>query len=857
MLETVIVGMSMALQFIAVGLAIRLIHLSRHWVAWTVVAAAMGLMGLRRLITFYRTVSEDAALPPDLAAESVAFAISALLVSGMLLIGPVLVRMRRAQQALKQSEERFRSFAESSSDWFWEMDPDLKINYVSDRIADITGYPAIYNIGKTRQDLSGEDVETEKWRDHLQALARREPFKDFYYIRTGPDGEAQHILTSGVPVFDPAGAFLGYRGTATNITERQRLRDSLVASEDLLNSIFENVPVGLLIKGADHIVERPNRTYLDWYDLKADDVLGLRSDETIDIQPRDDAARMRTHEEAVVATGETRTRQVERRFADGELHTVHITKFPVYDRVGNITKVGTVFVDVSEQVAAQRALQSSDLLLRSIIDNLPVGLLAKDIHGRHMMVNETFCQWHDVTPQQILATDTGDVLAEKYEDLDVVADQETHVAATGESVSRHTERVLADGELHHILINKYPIFDGEGAVSGVVSISIDITEQVAAQREIGRQSAFLDSIVENIPNMVFVKEAEELRFTLLNKAGEDLLGVSREDYMGKSDFDFFPNEQAEFFIEKDREVLAQGGLLDIPEEPLDSKIMGRRLLHTKKIAIRDEDGNPQYLLGISEDITDQKRIERELAESLTAANRANRAKSEFLAHMSHELRTPLNSVIGFTQVIIDGIFGKPSKKHKEYLVHIRASAEHLLDVINDILDISRLEAGEITIDETVFPVAAPIYDATALVGILAEEKHQTIQIELPEDDLHLQADERLVRQILVNLVSNATKFTPDAGVITVRAEIDDAKGIVFRVTDTGHGIPADDIPKIMEPFGQARHTANTSHEGTGLGLSISTRMAELHGARLTIDSKVGQGTVVHVAFPPERTAEPG
>lgn len=210
-----------------------------------------------------------------------------------------------------------------------------------------------------------------------------------------------------------------------------------------------------------------------------------------------------------------------------------------------------------------------------------------------------------------------------------------------------------------------------GAVTGVESLPVELVAEVLALlisvlilagvilmgrmfRDVSEKSLFLDSIVENIPNMVFVKDAKDLRFSLFNKAGEDLIGLSRKDLIGKSDIDFFPKEQAEHFVSKDREALASRFVTDIPEEPIETQAHGQRLLHTRKISIRDDKGVPLFLLGISEDITEKKEIEAKLTEALIQAEAANEAKSEFLAVVSHELRTPLTSINGSLSLIAGG-----------------------------------------------------------------------------------------------------------------------------------------------------------------------------------------------------------
>src|SRR5712692_89723 len=221
-------------------------------------------------------------------------------------------------------------------------------------------------------------------------------------------------------------------------------------------------------------------------------------------------------------------------------------------------------------------------------------------------------------------------------------------------------------------------------------LEIQMTERTT---ELSAANQFLDSMIENIPNMIFVKEARNLRFIRFNRAGEDLLGFPSNELIGKNDFDFFPADQAERFISADRETLRNRDLVDIPEETIQTNKRGARILHTKKIPILDATGEPAFLLGISEDITEAKKTQEALLQAQEEAERANRVKSQFLASMSHELRTPLNAILGFSELLSDDTTGRfDEATRRRFLDQIHSSGEHLLQLINDILDLSKVEA---------------------------------------------------------------------------------------------------------------------------------------------------------------------
>ncbi len=232
---------------------------------------------------------------------------------------------------------------------------------------------------------------------------------------------------------------------------------------------------------------------------------------------------------------------------------------------------------------------------------------------------------------------------------------------------------------------------------------------------------------------------------------------------------------------------------------------------------------------------------------------ANRSKSEFLASMSHELRTPLNAVIGFSEIIKDETFGPVGNvKYRDYAKDINDSGQHLLSLINDILDLSKIESGTDELHDDNIEIPGIIRSALKLVGQRAQQRGIKLELELADQLPALRADERKLKQILVNLLSNAVKFTDAGGTVTLRAWCRMDSGYVFQIVDTGIGIAPEDIPKALSRFVQVDGDLNREYEGTGLGLPLTAALIELHGGSLDLQSKVGVGTTVTVRFPANR-----
>lgn len=258
--------------------------------------------------------------------------------------------------------------------------------------------------------------------------------------------------------------------------------------------------------------------------------------------------------------------------------------------------------------------------------------------------------------------------------------------------------------------------------------------------------------------------------------------------------------------------------------------------------------------GTARDITDLKAREAALMTAKDMAEVANRSKGEFLANMSHELRTPLNAIIGFSEIMDRGSFGAlGNERYQGYVRDIIRSSRHLLGIINDILEAAKMEAGKVDLDEEEIDTVATAREIIQILSEQAAQANLTVTLKANDGLPKLYADPRRLRQILLNLISNAIKFTPPGGCVTLEFGCNPSGGLTLVVGDTGIGIAADDLPKVLTPFGQVEGSLNRRHDGTGLGLPLSKALVELHGGELRIDSVPGQGTRITVAFPPDRT----
>lgn len=401
--------------------------------------------------------------------------------------------------------------------------------------------------------------------------------------------------------------------------------------------------------------------------------------------------------------------------------------------------------------------------------------------------------------------------------------------------------------------NIYPVADEDGNFTLAAVFCQDITKRMQYESELFRSRELFKKLIESAPVGIFWRDLNGV-YLGANKQMADNFGTTVEALVGDKSIAYITREEHErqSRIEED---MFQKRLPRVQVQQNITRLDGEvRLFSVNKVPLINENGEPYGLLGVAEDITDRRREELELIEAKSAAYEANAAKSMFLSRMSHEIRTPLNSIIGLSHIAAQA---KDASIVKDYISQIGVSSRHLLELINDILDISRIEAGKISIQKERFDLIGALESAVGMLLPRADEKRQKVDLYISSDvPRYVAGDSTRFKQVLVNLLGNAVKFTQEGGAISVHAKLqrdtDNRIGVSFTVRDNGIGIDAEHLKSIFEPFAQADSTFSRAHEGTGLGLPICKNIVDLMGGSITVNSTIGEGSEFTFVLPFEQ-----
>jgi PAS domain S-box-containing protein len=698
-------------------------------------------------------------------------------------------------------------------------------------------------------------------------------YQDLY---SGADQPKRAYLTNKIPLFGPDGKPGAILTVAVDVTDLKSAEmqakaaaEALRKNRDLLQAVLDNVPARVSVKDRERRYVLVNKFGLESWGVTAEQALGHRREEfqaPMDLKDQDRVtAVVAVRDEQVIATGEPmlfyEDAWVDKHGAD----THHlVSKVPLRDAAGAVDSVLTVSMDITQMKRAERRaeaalaeLKKNRDLLQAVLDTVPASINVKDSERRYILINKAQLDDYRMSLDQ--------VMGRRLEEIAVPSIRPEEMPVFAANVAQHDRALLAGAEARvffeeaftdaaagkavYWLTSKIPLKGADGKPYAILTASIDITARKEAELKMAEANQRLADYVETSSDWFWETDAEH-RYTYFSEGLQRVLGVDPARVLGRSRRELAADTQDD--PEKWRKHLADLGARRPFRDLVYQIVVGGKRKHISASGkpVFDAEGRFLGYRGVGRDATAEVELTNALIEAKNAAEVASRAKSEFLANMSHELRTPLNAVIGFADMLEMGVAGPLNARQNEYLHDIGASGRHLLDVINDVLDLAKIEAGRVDLREEMLDMGGLVAGCTRLVRERAHNAGVALE-ERVQPALTLYADVLALKKILTNLLSNAVKFT-ERGRVTVDVRTDAAGQCVISVADTGCGMTPDEVEKAKEPFGQIDSTLSRRHQGTGLGLPLAVSLAERMGGRLAIDSEPGRGTTVTVILPAER-----
>lgn len=467
----------------------------------------------------------------------------------------------------------------------------------------------------------------------------------------------------------------------------------------------------------------------------------------------------------------------------------------------------------------------------------------------HAAVNEAAAKYFSLDSDAMIGKTPSELFEQS---LSEQLEQSLKTCVTTKKMLTVNMMPSAENRIHVQTFIINPIINSDGEVDTIdIMARPDTVSSNQLQRERDDALALMSSIFD-ASGLGIVITDHNGRIVRLNDTFLSDYGWERNDLLGEEYSTLFPPEDYAFARQLHQEFISRGDRITREMQFLRKEGTVADVVVT--MALMELSQKRKFAVVTIRDITDRKRMMRRLEKAKEDADVANKSKSAFLANMSHELRTPLNAIIGFSELMQNEIFGPLNNdKYKEYMKDIHFSSRHLLEIINDVLDMSKIEAGRVDLTESEIVVQDLFESINRIMGDRAHAADIGLDFSVADDVPHIKADQRLLRQILINLVSNSVKFSPPGKNISVKCFLEDkGNGFVITVKDEGCGIPDDKLEVVQEPFGQVNDPRYSSSQGTGLGLPLAKAMMEMHDGVLRIESEVAKGTLVTIRFPKDR-----
>lgn len=749
---------------------------------------------------------------------------------------------KRMEDELRTSKEKYQQLVELAYEGIWVLDAKDRTTFVNQRMGEMLGFPQEKMLERPIYDFIEEEGRKDA-KENLELHKRGiKAQRDFVFVKQ--DGSRMCALLHTTPLFDTGGEYSGLLSLVTDITERRLMEERLRTENEKLELITSNLSIGV------SIISRDYRTI--WANSVMRNLFG-------DVEARCCHSAIHNRDEVCEGCG------LERVFAGEPIHKheqmsvgsdgkpvwSQIITTPIKNSKGSVILVLEIVIPITERKEAEEAVQVSESMYRGLFENLPDGLYQSSVDGRLLRVNDALVRMLDYSSKEELLS--KNIATDLYANMEEREMNTRLIEEKGEI--RNNELVLKkrDGSLITVLENTHVVKDTRGNTLYYEGALSDITERKRMEDELRKYTehlsdmveeraralaisqAKLSKIIESSPDPIVVIEPDG-RISECNQASLDLLSMEgKEQLIGRSYLEFIRDGDRARVMERMRELQRIGFLKDL-EVNISTGLRDVPLAISAGV-IQGHNSGPSSAVLLGKDITQRKLAEAELRNIMEI-------REQFISNISHELRTPLVSMMGYLDYILTGKVGTVPPKIQENLEIVKRNTDRLIRLTNDILDVRRIESGKIPLDLESLDLAGLIKDCVEELKPFLLEKKQVLDLQGLGSPLVLEGDQLRLHQVMTNLLSNASKFSPEEGRITVRV-IQEGENLRVEISDNGMGIKKEDLERIFEPFTAIKKP--TYIRGTGLGLSVTKGLIEAHGGRIWVESE-GEGEGARFIF---------
>ncbi|MGA7160951.1 MAG: PAS domain S-box protein [Bacteroidota bacterium] len=715
-------------------------------------------------------------------------------------------------------------------------------------------------LGKDDFSLFPKEIAQGFFADDQSVVRTGTPVLDREEYFIDPEGRKRWLLTSKLPLKDERGKITGIIGIGRDITERKNADEALRREKGLMDALMESVPDSIYFKDRQCRLTKISRNMMK--DLKVKNMNQVIGKTDVELFGEEFGRRTLESDQGLMAKGNAIVGLTESiRSEDGSIHWMSTTKVPLRDDNGQIVGLVGITREINELMKAQQELAYRKHYLESLVESSPIAIVTLDVQQRVQTCNKAF--------ETIFGYSSDEAVGKNLDDLIVPEDKKeegkelTLVSFDRKNIRRELVRKRKDGSLIDVEVHATSISMDEKQV-GVIAQYEDITDRKQAERELRESTEKLQLIFDNAFDGINIFEEhpdpERRKLVDCNARYAEMAGRSREELLRIGNTRNIAKTLSQDNTRSiERALIFRGSFTWIRPDGKDNII--------EYTAVPIKMRGKTFTIGIDHDVTERTKAEAQIKEQIKIiekqnlelekardlAMEANKTKSAFLASMSHELRTPLNAIIGYSEMILEEMGDANETHYQGDLERIRSAGKNLLELINEVLDLSKIEAGKMELYLEEFQLGGLVDEVVSTVQPLMEKNENTLLVNVTQNIPTVRLDHTKVRQILFNLISNASKFT-QKGTITLYADMVSApdlpgRKITLKVTDTGIGLTEEQIARLFKEFSQADSSTTRKYGGTGLGLAITKRFTDMMNGSIDVQSEPNEGTTFIVTLP--------